>query len=216
MRTGDIMRLDNKAFYALYGRNAELYSQMLRNGTATEGFGSGISICDDTNMCSEVFRYQCIYLSGLYGSGSSDKRKLTDLNSGDNISGLIFNWGGNGLSLVDGKITFFIFNSVPGSGGATINVVCGDFSVFGINSKAFVLLFQNNSTCQFVYLDGNADELASMFGSTVVGSPIQGWNNTSFSVPDNMTIEFGPFDGFISAKEYLSTSTTYGFDLATI
>lgn len=66
MKIEEILKLTNKKFYALYGKKAELYSQMLRDGTATEGYGSGISICDETNMSSSVFRYQCVYLAKLY------------------------------------------------------------------------------------------------------------------------------------------------------
>lgn len=62
----DIMRFTPVEFYDKYGRKAEEYSQMLRDGTATEGFGSGISICGESEMCSEVFRYQCLYLAKLY------------------------------------------------------------------------------------------------------------------------------------------------------
>jgi hypothetical protein len=62
----DIMRLSPCEFYALYGRNAELYSERLRNDSALPVYGYGIEKCTDSLMAEPLWRYRMIYLSHLY------------------------------------------------------------------------------------------------------------------------------------------------------
>ncbi len=69
MWLADIMALTPKEFYGLYGRNAELYSEWLRNDPSLPGYGWGIQKCSETGMCHELYRYRCIYLSRLYVDG---------------------------------------------------------------------------------------------------------------------------------------------------
>ncbi len=69
MKPYDIMILTPPEFYSLYGRNAELYSEWLRNDPSLPGYGWGIEKCSETGMCHELYRYRCLYLHKLYVDG---------------------------------------------------------------------------------------------------------------------------------------------------
>lgn len=62
----DVMGYMPNEFYSLFGRKAELYSQMLRDGSVINSNTNGILFCDDTSMTDVDFRYKCIYLAQLW------------------------------------------------------------------------------------------------------------------------------------------------------
>jgi hypothetical protein len=68
----DIMQLSPAEFYGLYGRNAELYCELLRNDSALPVLGFGITKCTESLMAEPLWRYRMVYLSSLYKDGGYD------------------------------------------------------------------------------------------------------------------------------------------------